>query len=303
MNGKSTSIRAYWQSTVGSKLLFLCVALIPLFVAYFLFYLYPMFQAVRFSFYRYNMFGIQKFIGLDNFRKALHDELFIKSLVNTFYYILGTVGLGTFLSLMVAISINSFRGGLSSFLRIAFFLPLVVSSVVVSIMFRWIGEYHSGILNTVFGWFGIPKINWLKDPAMAMPFLILISIWYGMGYNVVIFLAGLQGIPRSMYEAASLDGATWWDQIRHITVPLIEPITLVLIIRGIILGFQMFDLVFVLTRGGPLNTTRVVFYHIYQTAFRSMFMGYGLAINLLVFIIMFGLMIVQFQVMKTKWEM
>lgn len=304
MNGKSASIRAWWQSVLTSKLLFISVGLVPLFVTYFLFDIYPIFQAFRFSFYRYNLLGVHKFIGFDNFRKALGDKLFIKSLVNTFYYILGTVGLGTFLSLMVAIFINSFKRVFwSSFLRIVFFLPLVISFVVAAIMWRWIGHYQFGVLNTVLDYFGIPKVNWLRDPMTAMPFLIFISIWHGMGFNIIIFLAGLQGIPRNFYEAASIDGASWWDHIKHITIPLIKPIVLVLLIRGTILGFQVFDLVFVLTQGGPLNTTRVVFYHIYQKAFRAMLMGYGLAMNLLVFIIIFGLTMVQFRVMGTKWEL
>jgi len=304
MNGKSASIRAWWQSVLTSKPFFISVGLVPLFVIYFLFYLYPISQSFQFSFYRYNLLGVQKFIGFDNFRKALGDELFIKSLINTFYYILGTVGLGTLLSLMIAIFINSFKRVFwSSLLRIAFFLPLVTSLVVAAVMWRWIGHHQFGVLNMVLGYFGIAKVNWLRDPVTAMPFLILISIWHGMGFNIIIFLAGLQGIPRNFYEAASVDGASWWDHIKHITIPLIKPIVLVLLIRGVILGFQMFDLVYVLTKGGPLNVTRVVFFHVYQKAFRAMLMGYGLAMNLLVFIIIFALTMIQFWVIRTKWEL
>jgi len=170
-------------------------------------------------------------------------------------------------------------------------------------MWRWIGHYQFGLLNIMLGYFGIAKVNWLRDPMTAMPFLILVSIWHGMGFNIIIFLAGLQGIPRNFYEAASVDGASWWDHIKHITIPLIKPIVLVLLIRGVILGFQVFDLVYVLTKGGPLNVTRVVFFHVYQKAFRAMLMGYGLAMNLLVFIIIFTLTMIQFWVMRTKWEL
>ncbi len=303
MKRKSVSVRAWWQSVSGSKFAFICMGLIPLFVAYFLFSLYPIFQALRFSFYKYNMIGLQKFTGLDNFRRVLRDELFIKSLGNTFYYILGTVGLGVFLSLMAAIFINSFRRGrASSFLCIAFFLPIAASGVVGGILGRWITGYDSGILNTIIGYFGIPRVNWLVNPLATMPFLICLSIWKGMGFNVIIFLAGLQGISRDIYEAASIDGANWWKKIRYITIPLIEPITLVLVITGIIGATQMFDLVYVMTEGGPLHTTRVIFYHIYQTAFFYMRMGYALMMNLVVFIILFVFTLAQFRAMKKKWK-
>ena len=266
------------------------------------FVLAPCLWAIALSFYKSDGITPSIFIGLKNYGKMLDDSVVWISFRNTFYYVAGTVPVSIVLSFYIAVILNEkwFRG--RSLMRTIYFLPVVVAMVAVAFVWQWLYNPSFGIINRLMQLVGLPPQIWLGDPWLAMPCIILVSIWKGLGFFVIIYLAGLQGIPSMYYEAASLDGANRWQQIRHVTWPLLFPTTCFLTIMGVIGGFQVFEQVYVMTRGGPVNATRVVLYYLWEKGFVSLELGYASAIAVLLFIVVLGITLLQWKYYTPRME-
>jgi multiple sugar transport system permease protein len=206
----------------------------------------------------------------------------------------------TALALLLAIALNQQLRGMHVF-RAAYFLPTITSAVAAATVWRWIYEPNFGLLNSLLYAIGVEHPpTWISSPAWAMPALILLGIWQGLGFQMVIFLAGLQGIPAHLYEAAAIDGAGWWARFRHITLPLISPTTFFVLIISVIGSYQVFDQAFVLTEGGPGYATTTLVYYIYEYGFQFFKMGYAAAMAWILFAIVFVLTVIQFRI-QARW--
>jgi multiple sugar transport system permease protein len=237
-------------------------------------------------------FAVQ-FLGLSNYADLVQDPVFRKVTVNTLLYLLLGVPLTMAVALAAAVGIN----GLNRFkglFRVGFYLPVVTSIVAVSVVWKFLYRHHGGLFNTVLGWVGIGEVNWLDNTRLALPSLVLMAVWRNFGTLMVIFLAGLQTIPREVREAAEVDGAGGWAHFRHITLPMLRPTLLFgAVITGI--GYlQFFEEAFVMTRGGPLDSTRSVTYFTYDQ-FRFGNFGYAAAASYLLFLAIVLLTYVQFR--------
>ena len=270
----------------------------PTLVIFGVFVLFPVVFSFYLSFQQWNMFSSgATFVGLANYAQIIRNPEFWMVLKNTFVYTLGTVPLNMILSLIVAYFLNKKLAG-KKFLRTAFFAPVIMSSVAAAVIWRWVYEPNFGLLNTVLGWFSIPAVNWLNDPTAAMFALIVMGVWKTFGVNMVLFSAGLQGIPEHYYEAAELDGAGRWSRFWYITIPLLSPTTFFVLVMSVIGSFQVFDTVYVLTSGGPLGTTKVLVFYLYEHAFKFFDMGYASAVAYLMFAIVFALTLLQTKYLK-----
>jgi multiple sugar transport system permease protein len=270
----------------------------PTLVIFSTFVLFPVFFSLFLSFHKWNMFSSQQtFVGLENYLGALKSPDFWSVLSNTAVYTAGTIPLNMSISLGLAYLLNKKIAG-KRILRTMLFAPVVMSSVAAAVIWRWVYEPNFGLLNWVLGHVGIPAINWLNDPTAAMFALIVMGVWKTFGVNMVLFSAGLQGIPEHYYEAASLDGAGRWAKFWHITIPLLSPTTFFILVMSVIGSFQVFDTVYVLTSGGPLGTTKVLVFYLYEQAFKFFDMGYASAVAYLMFIMIFFLTLVQVKYLK-----
>lgn len=258
--------------------------ILPAFTIIATFHIFPIIWAFVMSFFKTGIRDyFREFEGLANYSQVFSDEQFWSSMSHTVYYVVGTVPVSIFLSLFVAILLNQKIRGLEAY-RVIYFIPVVTSVVAISIVWKYI-YMTDGILNKFLGVFGIPQIDWLGTTTWAMPAIILMSIWKGLGYNVVIFLAGLQNIPQSLYDAAKIDGANRWQQFWNVTWPMISPTTYFVLIMATISSFQVFAQVFMMTSGGPLKSTSVVIYHLYEKAYGEHKMGEASAIAFIIFAI------------------
>jgi len=263
--------------------------LVPVFGILLCFHVLPIFYSLAISFYRWDLIGEAEWVGLDNFARLFDDPMFYKSLVNTFYYAIVSVPLSIACSMSIALLLNNPISGIGIY-RTIYFLPVITSLNAVSIVWNFIYHPDYGLLNKLLALVNLPPQLWLQDPFWAMPCIILMSVWKGLGYNVVIFLAGLQNIPKHLYEAARIDGASWLQQFRHITFPLLSPTTFFVFVMSTIGSFQVFSQIYMMTpRGGPLKSTLVIVYYLYQKAFEKFEFGYALAIAFVLFIMIFSM--------------
>jgi multiple sugar transport system permease protein len=241
------------------------------------------------------------YIGLENYDFLMGDKRFWHAMGNTAYYTALSVPLGMALSLAVAAILNQKLRGVNLF-RILFFIPVISSWVAVSIIWVTLLDPNVGIVNYLLKLVGLPSVNWLGDPRSAMPSLVLISIWKGLGFQMIIWLSGLQGIPQELYEAASIDGANRWQSFWGITLPLLTPTTLFLAVTGVIGSFQVFAPVYVITKGGPLGSTDVAMFHIYQRAFQNFDFGYASAQSWVLFAVIFIATLIQLWFVRRRGE-
>lgn len=243
----------------------------------------PMIASLYFSFSEYKIVNPPHWIGLANYQRMMTDDLFFHALSVTARYTLFSVPLGVTTALGVAVLLNQPILGRGLF-RTIFYLPSIISGVAVAIVFSWIFNYRFGVLNYLLSWVGISGPNWLGHPRWALWAFVLMSMW-GVGGNVVIFLAALQGVPRVLYEAAKIDGATEVRTFWNITLPLISPAILFVAITGVIFTFQTFTQAYILTQGGPANSTLFYLYYLYKNAFNWFEMGYASALAWVLFLI------------------
>lgn len=241
-----------------------------------------------------------RWVGLGNYVKLFSaDPLFVKSLVNTLYYTVGVVPLGTVLSLLAAVAMNQGLRAQSLF-RTVFFLPSVCSGIAIALLWGWLLSTHFGLVNYMLGLIGIPPVPWLGDRRWAMPAVIIMSIWRGLGYNMVLFLAGLQGIPNEYHEAARIDGAGRWQSFWHITIPLLSPTTFFVLVLSIIGSFQVFEATYVMTSGGPSYATYTIVLLIFNHGFQWFRMGYASALAYILFAIILVFTVLQFR-LERRW--
>jgi len=272
------------RARVNPAFWFVAPALVPIV----LFFFVPVAAALVLSFTDFDIYALGdpanlRFIGLDNYFRLLRDPVFWLALKNTLYF----VGLGGPLSVMVslgaALVVNHRLVRLKGVFRSLLFLPVVTTLVAVAVVWRYLYHPRYGFLNYALGWVGIEPIDWLGDPDWAMPAIILMAIWKNFGFNMIIFIAGLQSIPTRLYEAATLDGADAWRQFRHITLPLLAPTFLFVTVVTMIGYFQLFAEPYVMTQGGPANSTLSVALLMYQEGFRWWNMGYAAATAFVLF--------------------
>lgn len=272
-----------WKST-GKSLLYLLPALI--FIG--IFNIYPIFKSLAMSFYEdYNIFtGEVGDYGLSNFVEIFNDPDFFQAIWNTFIFVLGVVPISIVLSLVFAILLNRIKV-LSSFFRSVYFLPFVTSTVAVSIVWNWLYHTRYGLINYLLGFIGIDPIAWLTDPNWALPALIIMSIWKGLGYNIILFLVGLNNIDKTYYQAARIDGARSWQQFTNITVPLLSPYILLVSIIGVINSFKVFTEVYSLFSGrpGPAGSALTMVFYIYEKFYTEYQYGVATAAGIVLFFI------------------
>lgn len=264
----------------------------PYYIFFSLFIAYPLIFSFILVFHRWSIVGPLEWVGLKNFVELAGDPLFWRSILNTIVFIMIHVPLQVFFALVLAAILNSKIPAQGVF-RAAFFLPVVVSGVAVTILWKQMFSTNLGILNQVLHLIGIGPVPWVTDPSWAMPSIAMMATWKNIGLYVVLFLAGLQGIPRHLYEAADIDGATAVQKFFHITVPAINPVLLMVLILSTLGGFSLFIEPYVITGGGPMNSTLSGVLYIYRQAFSFFRMGYAATIGFALAAIVMTVVILQ----------
>jgi multiple sugar transport system permease protein len=274
------------------------IFLAPSLAGFLVFTLFPVGASLALSATRWDLIGKPAFVALDNYQDVLRDFLFWRVMANTAYYTGGAVPLVIVASLALALALNGPIRGRTLF-RTLFFMPVVSSTVAVAMVWRWIYAPF-GVVNSLLTRLGLPALGWLTTPTWAMPAVILMSTWQSVGYSMVIFLAGLQGIPRHLYDAAAVDGATGWRRLWHITLPLLSPTTFFILVMAVIRSFQAFGQVYMLTEGGPAYATSTIVFYIYERAFLALHMGYASALAWVLFGVVFVLTLIQLY-LQQRW--
>jgi lactose/L-arabinose transport system permease protein len=267
----------------------------PAVLLFLIFTLYPIFHSLVLSFQTRDR-GEYLFVGLANYTRLFQDELFYTSLKNTFTILIVQVPIQLTLALFLAVALHSALVKMKSFFRIAFFMPAITALVAYAIVFRILLNEDYGLVNQLFAMVGLGSIPWLNDPFWAKVSLMMAITWRWTGYNMVIYLAGLQGIPKELYEAAQLDGAGKWRQFLSITVPQLKPIILFTVVLSTIGTLQLFDEAYVLTEGGPNNATMTLSYYLFLNGFRYFDFGYASAIAYVLVILIGVLSYIQMRV-------
>src|SRR5436305_6441083 len=258
----------------------------------------PIIASALISFTDWSLLNSPRWIGLANYQQMFQDPLFYTSLKNTLYFGVGSVLLGVVTSFLLALLLNQKVRGMA-FFRTVFYLPSVVSGIATALL--WVNIFHPdfGLINYVLSWFGIQGPGWLTSEQWVIPALIIMSAW-GAGGTMIIYLAGLQGIPAYLYEAAAIDGATWWSKFWHVTVPMMSPVIFFNVLTGFIASLQAFVLILVMTNGGPANGSMVYGLFIYREAFQYFNMGYASALAWVLFILLIIFTFVQLRLAK-RW--
>lgn len=273
----------------------------PVTIGLLIFYIWPFFQNAWFSFNNVNKFNVSKFVGLDNYIKMFSDSEVWKTMGNTLFYVVCTVPVGLFLSILIAALLNTKIKGKSLY-RTLYFLPSVTMAAAVAMVWKWIFNEQMGILNSVIKALGGTGHNWLTDSKTAMFVIMIVGLWMTVGYNMIILLAGMQGISSTYYEAAAIDGAGPVKQFFKITIPLLTPTIFFVMITSIISGFQVFDVVYMMV--GKTNpayeSTQTVVMLYYRQAFDYGHKGYAAAISMLIFVIIMFITIIQL-IGQKKW--
>ena len=259
-----------------------------------IFLFYPFFSAAYLSFHRWNLLGIPQFIGFENFKAIFQDPIISKTLINTFYFTGGSLPLSIVGALFLAVLVNKPLKGISVF-RAIFYSPVVATWVAVAFVWRYMFQPEMGIINYFLNLLGIEGPTWLNSTMWAMPSVIIVNVWKSIGYNMLLFLAGLQNIPDVFYEAADIDGANGWHKFKSITLPLLTPTFFFVIVTSIIFSLQAFTEVYIMTNGGPAYSTSVAVFYIQNLAFEQLKMGLACSIALILFSIILVFTLVQWK--------
>lgn len=268
--------------------------ILPPVIGFLLFTLYPALYSVYGSFTDWNGLGQMNFIGLDNFKDILTDDFFYKSMFNTLFLMIG-IPIGLVISLLLALGLNRKIPGTTTF-RVIYYVPVISSLAAISILWQWAYNGDYGLVNQFLDLFGIKGPNWLANTATVKPALIIMTIWKGLGYSMLLYLAALQSVSRSYYEAAELDGASGFKMFRHITWPMVKPVTFFLVVTNIIGGSQIFTEINIMTpTGGPEFSSATIVFYIWQKAFDNLQMGYASAMAVILGLFIFIITLVQFK--------
>ena len=298
--------KTFLEKLHEQKISYLFIAL-P-FILFFIFQLAPVVISFFLSFTRYNVVSAPKFVGFANYKNILfNDPLFWKAMRNTVTYVIGVVPIGVCVSLLLAVAIDQ-KIKFKNFFKSMFFLPTVTAIVAVSVIWKWLyaGEKY-GLINFFIMKLGFQPVDWLASPIWTLPSIMIMSIWAGLGYNIILFLAGLQTIPNAMYEAAEMDGAGFWKQFFHITLPLLKPTIVFVIMMSFIFSFQVFEQVYIMTSGqggigGVLNSALTIVAYLYDKGFTKFRMGYASALAYIIFLFIFMLTMINRRIMKNSVE-
>lgn len=286
-------MRKFLSKLSNNKAFMGMIFILPALLGTLIFIIIPVLFSFGFSFIKWDLLNKPEFVGFNNYINIFSDPLFGKILLNTIVFALSTSILGVIIPLILAVILNSKIRG-AEFFKTAYFLPFITPMIVIAIIWQWIFDPNIGILNH----FLRLHINWLYDPNFAMPAIIIVSVWKLIGYNMVIFLSGLAAINQSLFEAAKIDGAGKIATFKHVTVPLLSPTIFFVVVITCISSFQIFDLIYLMTQGGPLDSTNVLVYAIYKNAFEYFKIGEASAIAYVLFIIIFILTMIQWQLRK-----
>lgn len=276
--------------------------LLPAIVILGTFNFYPALYSLFLSLFQWNGLSPEReFVGLGNYVRLLQSPEFWNSLKVTVFYAAGVTLVALALGLLVAVLLNQQIRGQAVY-RVLYFLPVITPTVVSGVVWRYLFDPSQGVINRGLTEVGISGPAWLADPSWAPISVIIVGVWKRVGFNMVVYLAALQSIPRTLYEAAEIDGANSWQAFRHITVPLLAPTTFFLTVTALIDAFQVFDLVYVMTAGGPLGSTDVVGYYLYRYGFRYYQLGFASAIAYVMFALIFVVTVVQFRLTRGGTE-
>lgn len=269
----------------------------PFLFFFFVFFALPIFQGLYLSFTEWRGTGQPIFVGLKNYIDLLHDRLFYTTLKNTFAYVLEFFPLSIVIPLLLAVAINRPIIALN-FFKFSLVAPMVVSVSAVGLIWKWMFNTTFGLINYYLEKLGMSGPNWFMDPKFAMLAIVITSLWWGIGWNLIIFSAGLKNIPQELYEAAQIDGANRWDCFWYITLPNLTQTLLFITVTGLIGSFKVFGQVYVLTNGGPYDSTRTLVFYIYDNGFKYFKMGYAASISWILFVIILGITLLQFKYLK-----
>lgn len=291
MSSERAQARAAW--------LFLTPALLLIVV----FFALPVGAALLLGFTDFDIYSLAdrdaiRLIGFDNYRALLSSPLFWQALRNTAEFALIGGPLSIAVSLAAALLVNARMTPFKPFFRSVLFMPFVTTLVAVAIVWRYLYHPQYGLLNWLLGLVGLPRVDWLGDPTWAMPAIMLVAIWKGFGYNMLVFIAGLQNIPDDLYEAARLDGATPWQQFRHVTLPMLRPTMFFVTVITMVGFFQLFAEPYVMTQGGPLRATTSLVLLMYEEGFRWWRMGYAASVAVVLFVVILAFTLVQRRVQR-----
>jgi multiple sugar transport system permease protein len=288
-------VRGWWNR--NQRLLIPYIFIAPNVVVFAVFMFVPILLAFYISLNEWTLIGTPTFVGLGNYLDMLEDSEFLRAFYNTGVYTLGTVPPSIALGLVVALGLNRKLPG-RTLLRSIFFVPVIISLVAVALIASWIFNDNYGIINAALSAVGMGDVPWLSSARWAMISLIIATLWIRLGFNMVIYLAALQSIPTELYDAARVDGASGWRRFRHITWPLLGPTTFLLVIINIIYSLHVFDLIYVMTGGGPGFSTTVLVQYIYQMAFTEGQMGYASAIGVVLYLLLLIFTVFQWRVTR-----
>lgn len=293
--------RRWWTMRRRHYLIaFLFIA--PALVNFIIFRYMPILAAIRSSVWQYSLLGgYGEFIGLQAYVRMLEDPIFWRSLQVTVLYVLGKVPVQIILSLALAISLQR-EDRFAAMVRSAIFAPVVTSIVVVSVIWALMYHVQLGLLNSIITSAGLPRTAFLSNPMLALPAIIIMMVWKEVGFSLIILMAGLKGIPDMFYEAARIDGASTWQQFREITLPLLRRVLMFVVVTQTIFSFQVFVPVYTMTKGGPLDSTKVIVYYIYQYGFLFQDMGYASALSMVALIILLGVSVAQMRWLRSEVE-
>ncbi|MBB2974309.1 multiple sugar transport system permease protein [Mesorhizobium sp. RMAD-H1] len=270
----------------------------PFVLTFCLVFLYPVIRLIELSLMNAPLIGPGEWVGLDNFKRLLTDKLFLTSLKNNGYFILLTVVPTTALALGIALMVTRLRGPLQALALAIFFLPYILPVSVVTHIWNWMLDFQFGVLQPVIAFFYGKPVPVFKNPYWVMPMIALVTVWWTNGFNVLLFIAGLRNIPKDYYEAAQLDGATRLQLFTRVTWPLLWPVTALVLTLQLILQLKLFDQVYLLSNGGPFNSSSVLLLMVYWEAFSLNHGGYASAIALVLFVVIAALSVLQFQLLK-----
>lgn len=270
----------------------------PWLIGFVVFVAGPMLGALALSFMEWDLFNDPEWIGFENYQRLTDDPLVVKSLFNTMFYTFLSVPINLVVALMAAMLLNAQIKG-QPFFRTAFYLPAVMPAVANAVLWFYILNPEAGLANAALAWVGLPESQWLFDADSAKPTFILMGVW-GIGNTMVIFLAGLQGVPASLYDAAHIDGANAWQRFRVVTIPMLSPVILFNLVLGVIGSFQIFTSAYLLTDGGPNNSTLFSVLYLFRLGFEQFQMGYAAAFAWLIFFIILIFTLIQLK-LSQRW--
>jgi sn-glycerol 3-phosphate transport system permease protein len=272
----------------------------PAITVFLLFFIYPILYMIYLSMYDWNFISPTKnFVGLQNFADLLQEKDFIQVITNSTVYTILTVTFIIVLSLLLALWLNK-TGTFHSFVQGAIFSPHIVSWVSIAMIWSWIMDPQYGLLNGFIGLFGFAKLAWLSSTSTSLISLVIVAVWKALGYNTLVFIAGLQSIPKDIYEAASLDQSKPWTTFYKLILPMLSPTIFFLVIINMIGSFQVFETIAIMTQGGPVNSTNTLVYYIYEYGFRFFKIGYASAAGVILLFIVGVLTIIYFKIMSKR---